>query len=160
MIGGHAQQSVSFADLPSPGRPLAGGTFICRYEVAGTPFALVLLPGQIESFWGQTRQDLDGARCILDGLSNTLAMADAGSELALSALHLGAYIPSCIEGMLLLGARASGVPLDLQIDRWHWLSTQMNADSAFSQSYGFGWQQHFEKDEVRVARLVRRLRVA
>ena len=83
-------------------------------------------------------------------------MAEAGSEIAAKALELGAFIPSCLEGQLLMAAQADGL-ITLRKDRFHWLSTQFSADYAYSVDFGDGWLYYYGKDLERLVRPVRSL---
>ncbi|WP_447775195.1 hypothetical protein [Pseudomonas chlororaphis] len=135
----HAQQSVAAADLPERGQPLAGGTFVTRYWLNGEERALVLLDNELIGTWGKYGEDVAGAKSLSDGAANTRAMAEAGSEIAIKALELGAHIPSCLEGSLMMAAKADGVIQSLKED-WYWLSSQRSANIAFFMYFGGGGQ--------------------
>jgi hypothetical protein len=152
----HAQQSVAAADLPEPGQPLAGGTFVTRYWLNGEERALVLLNDELTGAWGQYGQVVIGAKSYSDGAANTRAMAEAGSELATKVLELDAHIPSRLEGALLMTAKAEGV-VTLREDRWHWLSTQYSANDAFFMDFEDGWIYDDGKLNERLVRPVRSL---
>ena len=144
------QQSVIAADLPDRGQPLAGGTFVTRYWLNGEERALVLLDDELTGRWGEYGEDVAGAKSYSDGAANTRAMAKAGSVIAVKALELDAFIPSCLEGQLLMAAKSEGL-IDLREDRWHWLSTQRSAYSAFGMYFGDGLQDGYVKrNELRV----------
>ncbi|MCE1090299.1 hypothetical protein LU640_27145, partial [Pseudomonas monteilii] len=91
-------QSIAAADLPERGQPLAGGIFVTRYWLNGQERALVLMPDEFEGAWGEYGTKIEGAGSYSDGEANTRAMAEAGSQIAIKALELGAFIPSCLEG--------------------------------------------------------------
>lgn len=152
----HEQQTVAASELPERGQPLAGGTFVTRYWLNGVERALILLPEEINGPWGEYGQDVDGAKSYSDGAANTRAMAEAGSDLATRVLELDAHIPSHLEGALLMSAKADGL-VTLREDRWHWLSTQYSAYSAYSLDFEDGWLNDFGKDNVRLVRPVRSL---
>ena len=152
----HAQQSVVAADLPERGQPLAGGTFVTRYWLNGEERALVLLDNELIGTWGKYGEDVAGAKSLSDGATNTRAMAEAGSDIAVKALELDAHIPSYIEGALLMAAKAEGV-VTLREDRWHWVSSQFSANYAYTMDFGVGWLGSTGKNGERVARPVRSL---
>ncbi|BAK75782.1 hypothetical protein NH8B_0950 [Pseudogulbenkiania sp. NH8B] len=86
-----------------PGTPFAGGFYVGRFQIDGQQYALIVSPktaGTLTGKWGEFGQDVPGARSYNDGRANTLAMAEAGSELAQQALALNInglddwYIPS------------------------------------------------------------------
>ncbi|EIM14540.1 hypothetical protein [Pseudomonas chlororaphis] len=132
-------QSIAASDLPERGQPLAGGIFVTRYWLNGEERALVLLDDELSGVWGKYGEDVAGAKNYSDGEANTRAMAEAGSEIAIKALGLGAHIPSCLEGQLVMAAKADGL-VTLREDRFHWLSTQRSANNAFDMGFGVGSQ--------------------
>lgn len=148
--------TILAADLPAPGQPLAGGTFVTRYWLNGQERALVLLTDELEGEWGEYGQDVAGASNYSDGEANTRAMAEAGSALAAKALETGGFIPSCLEGQLLMAAKHAGL-ITLREDRWHWLSSQYSADNAYFMDFGGGWQDGNDKFSERLVRPVRSL---
>lgn len=152
-----AQQKVLAAELPERGQPLAGGVFVTRYWLNGVERALILLPDELTGPWGEYGVEIKGAGSYSDGEANTRAMAEAGSAIAVKALGLDGFIPSCLEGQLLMTAKADGV-VELREDRWHWLSSQRSADSAYNLDFGDGWLNYgHDKYYERLARPVRSL---
>ena len=151
-----AQQTVLAAELPDRGQPLAGGTFVTRYWLNGQERALVLLSDEISGTWGKYGEEVTGAVSYSDGEANTRAMAEAGSEIAAKALELGAFIPSCLEGQLLMAAQADGL-ITLRKDRFHWLSTQYSAYLAYGLAFEVGWLNDYVKSYERLVRPVRSL---
>lgn len=131
-------QSIAAADLPERGQPLAGGIFVTRYWLNGQERALVLLPDEFEGVWGEYGVEIEGAGSYSDGEANTRAMAEAGSQIAIKALELGAFIPSCLEGQLVMAAKADGL-VTVREDGWHWLSSQRSADYAYNMGFEDGW---------------------
>ena len=89
------------------------------------------------------------------GAANSRAMAEAGSDIAVKALELDAHIPSYLEGALLMAAKVEGL-ITLLEDRWHWLSSQFSAYSAYLMGFEGGWLGSYVKGYERVARPVRR----
>ncbi len=148
------QQPLNAAELPALGRPLDGGIFAARYWLNGQQRALILLPDELSGEWGEHGQDVPGASSYSDGEANTRAMVEAGSAIAKQALELGGYIPSCLEGQLLMAAKAEGL-VTLREDRWHWLSTQYSAYLAYYVGFVDGWQDLTAKDDERLVRPVR-----
>jgi hypothetical protein len=98
----------SIAEIPTIIGTFMGGAgyYAGRIHVDGQPFAIIVAPksvGEIETVWNDTYKSVDGAKSFNDGLSNTLAMAEAGSKAAKWALGLdiegvtGWYLPSLDE---------------------------------------------------------------
>lgn len=150
------QQVIAATDLPERGQPLAGGTFVTRYWLNGEERALVLLDDELSGEWGKYGTKIAGADCYSDGEANTRAMAEAGSKIAIKSLELGAHIPSCLEGQLLMAAKADGL-VTLRDDRLHWLSTQYSADLAYHMDFEVGWLISHDKLHERLVRPVRSL---
>lgn len=148
------QQTVLAAELPERGQPLAGGVFITRYWLNGAERALILLPHELSGPWGEYGVEIKGASSYSDGEANTRAMAEAGSEIAIKALELGGHIPSCLEGQLVMAAKAEGL-VEMREDRWNHLSTQRSAYLAYSMVFVDGWLSSGDKDGERLARPVR-----
>lgn len=149
-------QSIAAADLPERGQPLAGGIFVTRYWLNGQERALVLLDDELEGAWGEYGVKVEGAGSYSDGEANTRAMAEAGSQIAIKALGLGAFIPSCLEGQLVMAAKADSL-VTLREDRWHWLSSQRSADFAYSVDFEDGWLYGLHKGNEFLVRPVRSL---
>lgn len=151
-----AQQTVLAAELPERGQPLAGGVFVTRYWLNGVERALILLPDELSGPWGEYGVKIEGADSYSDGEANTRAMAEAGSEIAVKSLELGGFIPSCLEGQLLMAAKADGL-VELRDDSYHHLSTQRSANIAYTMAFEDGWLTSFGKGNERLARPVRSL---
>ncbi|HFQ8052826.1 TPA: hypothetical protein ACHTCR_004701 [Pseudomonas putida] len=149
-------QSIAAADLPERGQPLAGGVFVTRYWLNGQERALVLMPDEFEGVWGEYGVEIKGADSYSDGEANTRAMAEAGSVIATKALELGTFIPSCLEGQLVMAAKADGL-VTLREDRWHWLSSQRSANNAYFMDFEGGWLDGYRKDLEFLVRPVRSL---
>ncbi|WP_393922908.1 hypothetical protein [Pseudomonas fluorescens] len=153
-----AQQIVLAAELPERGQPLAGGVFVTRYWLNGAERALILLPDELSGPWGEYGVEIKGAGSYSDGQANTRAMAEAGSVIAIKALELDGFIPSCLEGQLVMAAKADGL-VELREDRYHWLSSQRSADNAYYMDFEDGWFTSYAKFTERLARPVRRIYV-
>ncbi|WBM49050.1 hypothetical protein [Pseudomonas putida] len=151
-------QSIAAADLPERGQELAGGTFVSRYWLNGQERALVLMPDEFEGAWGEYGAKIEGAGSYSDGEANTRAMAEAGSQIAIKALELGAFIPSCLEGQLLMAAKADGL-VTLREDGWHWLSSQRSAVTADDMDFEDGWLNFSHKGNEFLVRPVRSLMI-
>jgi len=151
-------QSIAAADLPERGQELAGGIFVTRYWLNGQERALVLMPDEFEGAWGEYGTKIEGAGCYSDGEDNTRAMAEAGSQIAIKALELGAFIPSCLEGQLLMAAKADGL-VALREDGWHWLSSQRSAYNAYGLDFEDGWLGISRKSYEFLVRPVRSLMI-
>lgn len=148
------QQVIAASELPALGQPLLGGVFAARYWLNGQERALILLSDEFEGRWGEYGVEIAGASSYSDGYANTLAMVEGGSEIAKKALELDAYVPSCLEGQLLMAAKAEGLVM-LREDRFHWLSTQYSAYNAYGLGFEGGWLYHYGKDYERLVRPVR-----
>lgn len=98
--------------------------------------------------------DVTGAKDVYDGHANTLAMAEAGSALALRirALPGDCYLPSRAEALAM-----SVVPTEQCPSEWHWTSTQYSDDSAWLQYFYYGEEYSDFKGNEGRARAVRRL---
>lgn len=151
-----AQQTIAASELPERGQPLAGGVFVTRYWLNGVERALILLPDEISGPWGEYGVEIKGAGSYSDGEANTRAMAEAGSVIAVKALELGGHIPSCLEGQLVMAAKADGLVV-LNEERFHWLSSQRSAYSAYNMDFEDGWLHSIGKNHERLARPVRSL---
>lgn len=149
-------QSIAAADLPERGKPLAGGVFVTRYWPNGVERALVLLDDEFSGEWGKHGKKITGADSYSDGEANTRAMAEAGSVIAVKALELDGFIPSCLEGQLLMAAKTDAL-IALREDRYHWLSTQCSAYSAYHLVFEVGWLNLGDKGPARLVRPVRSL---
>ncbi|WP_236225352.1 hypothetical protein [Pseudomonas pseudonitroreducens] len=145
-------------ELPAIGEPLAGGVFAGRYWINDQARALVLLGAEheFEGAWGEYGQNVAGTHWV-DGEANTRAMAEAGSEIAKKTLELGAFIPSCLAGQLIMAAKHAGLITGLREDRFYWLSTQYSATNACYMDFEYGWQGYGDKDGGRLVRPVRSL---
>lgn len=150
------QQVLLAAELPERGQPLAGGIFVTRYWLNDAERALILLPDELSGAWGKYGVKIKGADSYSDGEANTRAMAEAGSVIAAKALELGGFIPSCLEGQLLMTAKAEDL-VELREDHWHWLSTQYSANSAYTMGFVDGWLHCSVKGHERLVRPVRSL---
>ncbi|WP_225548159.1 Lcl domain-containing protein [Chromobacterium violaceum] len=85
------------------GTPFEGGFYAGQIRVDDAIFALIVSPkaqGETDMLWGEYGRDIPNARSCFNGLENTKAMSEAGSELAKWALELSInghadwYIPS------------------------------------------------------------------
>ncbi|PXX49407.1 DUF1566 domain-containing protein [Aquitalea magnusonii] len=90
-------------ETPAIGEAFEGGFFAGRIRIGSNEFALIVspkAPGETDMAWGPRSKDIKAARSCFDGMANTSAMAEAGSELAKWALalniggHADWYIPS------------------------------------------------------------------
>lgn len=139
------------------GDRIDGHVVFARHWVGGKEFALTYLGAEadIDGAWGKRDQEV--ATTHGDGLSNTKAMAEAGSALAKKAIEAGAYIPSVAECHLLKCAKDDGLVPDLREDVRYWTSSQYSANNAYSVDFEHGWQSHGGKYGERFAPLVRRI---
>lgn len=120
------RRSISPAALPAIGQPFAGGFYAGRIFFDGAEHALIDSGRKFEEdaqWWdrGGPRLNIRGSKWPHDGLSNTQAMAEAGSAIAQKVLamtirgHRGWYIPA-IEELQVMRANL------LQLEAWgrHW----------------------------------------
>ncbi|NKI68905.1 DUF1566 domain-containing protein [Collimonas pratensis] len=78
-------------DQPVLAVPFGGGFFVGRMRVDGEVYGLIVAPraeGETEMAWNDNYKTVSGALSWHDGLANTQAMAEAGSNLAKWALGL------------------------------------------------------------------------
>jgi hypothetical protein len=86
------------------GEPFEGGFYAGRIQVDGVPHILIVAPKaegeRADVAWLEAEDRVDGADSYCDGMKNTVAMAECGSELAnwARALTIGGhtdwYVPS------------------------------------------------------------------
>ena len=110
-----------------------------------------------EVIWGKRGQSVIGAMSRYDGYANTLAMAEAGSEMALQirALPGDCYLPSRGETALCFATLAD----QFETDDCYWTSTQYSDITAFDQTFDNGYQDDSIKSHEGRARAVRRLAI-
>ena len=148
---------------PLPGQywPAQKGWYagICRSEDGLSGWHLILPKGAKFYFkdvtWGERGQDVAGATKAFDGLANTIAMADAGSALAIKIRKLpdDCYLPSRFESALLYAMLRD----QIELGGWYWTSTQVSAGNAWMQTFYGGFQNYYGKLTTGRARAVRRL---
>ena len=121
---------------------------------------LLILPDAPECYfvdviWGLYGEDVAGAVSEFDGLSNTLAMAAAGSDLAqrIRALPDDCYLPSRNESALLYATCRA----QIETGDWYLTSTQCSANDAWLQHFRRGSQDYLDKSYEGRARAVRRI---
>lgn len=151
-----AQQFIAAPDTTELGQPMAGGKFFARQWINGKEHALILPDIEFSGVWGEYGTEIAGASSYSDGEANTRAMAEAGSEIAIKALEHGLFIPSCLQGQMLMAAKSEGL-VELREDRWHWLSTQFSAYYAYYLHFEDGWLNVSGKGNERLVRPVRSL---
>lgn len=78
--------AITCNTLPAIGAAFEGGFYAGLIALNGETFGIVVAPkaaGELEeATWGARGTDLQAARHLNDGLANTKAMAEAGSDLA------------------------------------------------------------------------------
>lgn len=78
--------------IPQAAAPFAGGFYGGRILISGVAYALIVAPKaeghRVDVKWNGSYKMVEGSTSFNDGLANTIAMADAGSELAQWALGL------------------------------------------------------------------------
>ncbi len=162
--------------LPKIGTAFEGGFFAGRFFIGADTYALIVAPkgeGQIDPMpWNGSHKNIAGATSYCDGLTNTKAMAKAGSALAKRILELKIgdftdwYLPSRLELMLayyeLKGVKNFAKEKSEAFDiAWYWSSTRHAeyADYAWDQSFGYGRQTYWSKGDFNCARAVRRIKI-
>lgn len=139
-----------------------GGIYVgsIRGENGAPDYHLIAAVGpeaELSLPWGVRGKDIAGAQHDRDGLLNTRAMADAGSDLAKQLIelehdgHNDWYLPAKQE-LALCWMNTE----DVFAKAWHWSSTQYSAHDAFCQGFGDGDQSGGDKDYLYRARAVRR----
>lgn len=160
------------------GSPFEGGFYAGRIRSGDAVYALIVAPkdgGETTGCWLNSLTDVPGATSCHDGMANTLAMRDAGSEIAAWALGLQIngfadwYLPSRDELELLYRnlkptaeeniASFRDSAAEAFTDTWHWSSTQYSPTIAWGQTFGDGYQNVVRKDGQGRARAVRRFLV-
>ena len=155
--------------LPTvPGTPFAGGFFVARFYDAGHEYLLIDAgqAGELKGKWGEYGEDV-AATHLTDGLANTKAMAEAGSELARQALALDLrgfadwYLPSQHEQALQFFSLSTAETYQPGEENafardWYWSSTQCSPYGAWIQGFGGGYQNYVLKGGTYRARAVRR----
>lgn len=145
--------------FPRPGQPWPeqNAHFAALVTAPHATWALLLptdVPALPSQPWGRYGQDIPGADSVIDGHANTLAMAEAGNELALAvrALPGDCYLPSPLEALMLFATLREQVGAG-----WAWTSRQYSARHAWCQSFYYGSQDWGVKDGQYRAVPVRRL---
>lgn len=131
-------------ELPALGGTL--GAFIAYTD--GSVRGLIVAPSahEISGAWGKHGIDVPGARGI-DGMASTVAMADAGSEIAQAVLALkvggiaGWHIGSQAEMMVL----KTCVPDLFNKKPLYWTSTQYSRSDAWCQDFEYGRSNDYYK---------------
>jgi hypothetical protein len=129
----------------------------------GTPDYALILSGEpsadlVDVPWGEYGQRIEGCSSEHNGLANTLAMVEAGNELAkrITALSINGftdwYLPSRNELRLAYVAARD----QFAHDDWYWSSTQFSPSHAWLQYFGDGYQGSDDKHYQGRARAVRR----
>lgn len=173
---------ITPATIPAIGTPMEGGFLGALYlDETGARAGLVVSRAEIGDFdpvpWLKKPKDVPAACSLLDGLANTQAMADAGSEIAQKVLDLvidgvgGWHIPA-LDQMTALRIsampRAGIIPAQSMAEvfqeggveafrqDWYWTSTQYNPGYAWLQSFSYGCQHYYVKGYSYRVRAVRK----
>jgi len=163
---GNAQQKTN---LPCIGTmwPAQGGIYagLMRGYNGEKDYHLIIAPDDLGSFkdvkWGCAGKKIKDADSDGDGMINTKAMAENGSDLAKQILaleidgHKDWYLPARKEArMCYVNCQDQFVQSD-----WYWTSTQNSSDYAYVQFFEDGFQYGDPKVNTSRARAVRRLSV-
>ncbi len=155
---------ISNSETPSIGTMWAeeGGIYAGMIRGDNQDHHLIISPDELgeikEVEWGCKNNEITGASSLTDGMANTQAMAENGSELAKRILgleidgHKDWYLPARKE------ARLCYVNCQDQFDHdpWYWTSTQCSAGYAYVQDFVGGTQSSDHKSSRSRARAVRR----
>lgn len=151
--------------IPAIGQPFEGGIFAGRFALGEQFYGLVVAPadtGELaKTAWGG-KTKVGGASSYNDGLTNTAAMAKAGSTLAKWAQKLQIegysdwYLPSRLESLIAFGELQDQ---GIFASDWYWTSTQYAGDDEYAwfQHFGSGGQYGLRKADQLRARAVRRV---
>lgn len=168
---------ITPATIPAIGTPMEGGFLGALYlDETGARAGLVVPRAEIGDLdpvpWLKKPKDVPGACSLLDGLANTQAMAEAGSEIAQKVLDLvidgvgGWHIPALDQMTALRTSampRAGIIPAQSMAEVFqeggseafrqdvYWTSTQYNPGDAWLQSFHTGHQYvNFKSSSYRV----------
>lgn len=173
---------ITAATLPAIGTPMPGGFLGARYlDETGVLAGLIVSYAEVGDFdpvpWMKTPLDVSGACSLIDGLANTRAMAEAGSEIAQTILDLeidgvgGWHIPALdqMTGLRVTAMpRAGIIPAQSMAEVFqegsaeafdltaYWSSTQRSSGYAWLQSFTYGIQSYDFKDYSYRVRAVRK----
>lgn len=173
---------ITAATLPAIGTPMPGGFLGARYlDETGVLAGLIVSYAEVGDFdpvpWMKKPLDVPGACSLLDGLANTMAMAEAGSEIAQTILGLeidgvgGWHIPALdqMTGLRVTAMpRAGIVPAQSMAEvfqagnaeafrqEWYWTSTQYSSGYAWLQYFSDGTQGNYLKGSRGRVRAVRK----
>lgn len=88
-------QTIHKSEVPIVGESLGGGFYTGIILLDGKQHALVTAPksAEFKSAWGKYGEKIEGAGHFVDGLKNTIKMADAGLDIAIRvrALLIGGF---------------------------------------------------------------------
>lgn len=162
------QPSVTL-NLPRIGAewPGKGGIFAGLVGGKDSPFFALILPTDPAASFeevelGTYGTHVEGADSKSDGLANTQALAQAGSELCqkILALEIGGhrdwYLPAANEAHVM----ATTVPELFEDDDYYWTSTQDGARVAFVQDFEIGGHGTGFKGDARRASAVRKIQLS
>ena len=134
--------------------PAQGGIFlgVMPGQYGQPDYGLILCTDPAAAFndipWGPRGVDVPAARSDYDGLANTLAMAEAGLDLAMRITglscggHTDWYLPSRQE----LRLAYISAPKPSATDDWYWTSTLYSAGYAWCQCFHDGDQGTYDTD--------------
>ena len=164
-------------EIPTiPGTEFGGGFYAGRFFIGNEAYALIVAPkalGETEKMaWNNSYDTVTGALSYADGLANTRAMAEAGSELAKKILDLRIggfddwHLPSRLQQLVSFYELQSAAVfarggLEAFERDWYWSSTQhaAGADWAWVHYFYNGYQDVSHKDTNYRARAVRRIKI-
>ena len=111
--------------------------------------------------WGERGKEIAHCTSDRDGLANTIAMAEAGSELARDILRmrLNGFDDWALPARHQLRLAYLNAPESFDKESWYWSSTQFSAYGAWLQYFANGGQLTWLKDSEYRARAVRRFSV-
>ncbi|MGE0329710.1 MAG: hypothetical protein AB7P37_03345 [Ramlibacter sp.] len=116
---------------------------------------------EITGQWGTYGLDVPNACSRTDGLANTVAMAEAGSAIALQAraLRAGGKDDWHIPARDIARALADQAPQLFDHSPWYWTSTQDDSHGAYAQGFAYGNSYWSDKDDELRVRAVRTIQL-
>lgn len=147
--------------------PGQGGIFAGLVGGKEGPFFALIMPTDPAASFEEVELGtygtlVEGADSKSDGLANTQALAQAGSELCqkILALEIGGhrdwFLPAANDAHVM----ATTVPELFEDDDYYWTSTQLGSTIAFVQDFEYGGHYDASKDGSRRARAVRKIQLS
>ncbi len=170
MSSSSAISAVRFSDLPAAGEVFPGQGGVLAGIILGKKgepsFALIRATDAAANFkdveLGTYGTEVENASHFLDGITNTKALAEAGSEICQQILqlniegHTDFYLPAIGE----LQAATSHIREQMEFDDYYLSSTQYGAHGVRVQDFDYGFSYHDYKGTERRAVAFRRIQLS